>query len=70
LSFEPSAATSRFTTPTQRPIGHLAFQQHNEGSVVEYHNVMVKRLPNDEKAAWTQVKKDMPEISAAPRKSY
>ena len=41
--------------------GHLAFQQHNEGSVVRYRNVMVKRLPNDEKAAWAEAKKDMPD---------
>ena len=49
--------------------GHLAFQQHNEGSVVEFRNVMVKRLSNDEKAAWTEVKKDIPEISTTPRKN-
>ena len=49
--------------------GHLAFQQHNEGSVVEYRNVMVKRLPNDETAAWAEAKKDLPEISAGPKKS-
>jgi hypothetical protein len=49
--------------------GHLAFQQHNEGSVVEYRNVMVKRLPNDEKAAWTEAKKDAPEIPTEPKKS-
>ena len=43
--------------------GHLAFQQHNEGSVVEYRNVMVKRLPSDEKAAWAEAKKDVPELA-------
>lgn len=43
--------------------GHLAFQQHNEGSVVQYRNVMVKRLPNDEQAAWAQAKKDMPDLA-------
>ena len=48
--------------------GHLAFQQHNEGSVVEYRNVMVKRLPDDEKAAWTEAKKDVPEIPLEPKK--
>ncbi len=48
--------------------GHLAFQQHNDGSVVEYRNVMVKRLPNDEIAAWAEAKKDLPEISAGPKK--
>ena len=43
--------------------GHLAFQQHNDGSVVEYRNVMVKRLPNDEKTAWAEAKKDLPELA-------
>jgi hypothetical protein len=42
--------------------GHLAFQQHNQGSVVMYRNVQVKPLPADEKAAWAAAKKDMPEI--------
>lgn len=42
--------------------GHLALQQHNQGSVVEYRNLMVKRLPDDEKAALTAAKKDLPEI--------
>lgn len=44
--------------------GHLAFQQHNQGSEVRYRNVMVKRLSNDEKAASAEAKKDMPEIAA------
>jgi hypothetical protein len=43
--------------------GHLAFQQHNEGSIVQYRNVVVKRLPNDEKAAWAAAKKDMPDLA-------
>lgn len=42
--------------------GRLAFQQHNQGSEVEYRNVVVKRLPADEKTAWKIAKKDMPEI--------
>jgi hypothetical protein len=42
--------------------GHLALQQHNQGSVVQYRNLMVKRLPSDEKAAWAEVKKDIPEL--------
>ena len=46
--------------------GHLAFQQHNQGSVVEYRNVMVKRLPTDEKAALAAVTKAVPEITKAP----
>jgi hypothetical protein len=42
--------------------GHLALQQHDPGSVVEYRNVMVKPLPADEKAAWSEAKKDMPDL--------
>lgn len=42
--------------------GHLAFQQHNQGSVVHYRNVKVKRLPADEKEAWEMVHKEHPEI--------
>ena len=47
--------------------GHFALQQHNPGSVVQYRNVMAKRLPADEKAAWAEAKKDMPEISVEPK---
>ena len=61
--------TDHIDTNNTYQSGHLAFQQHNEGSVVEYRNVMVKRLPNDEKAAWTEAKKDIPEISMEPKKS-
>lgn len=42
--------------------GHLAFQQHNDGSVVEYRNSVAKHLPEDEKAAWEIAKKDMPDV--------
>jgi hypothetical protein len=42
--------------------GHLAFQQHDPGSVVQYRNIMVKRLPADEKAALAEARKDMPDI--------
>ncbi len=42
--------------------GHLAFQQHNAGSIVQYRNVVAKRLSDDEKAAWAEAKKDMPDI--------
>ncbi|MDB6029524.1 MAG: hypothetical protein JWM68_5747 [Verrucomicrobiales bacterium] len=42
--------------------GHLAFQQHNTGSVVQYRNVVAKRLPSDERAAWAAAKKDLPEF--------
>jgi hypothetical protein len=43
--------------------GHLAFQQHNQGSEVEFRNVMIKPLPNKEKAAWRIAKKETPEIT-------
>jgi hypothetical protein len=43
--------------------GHLAFQQHDPGSHVEYRNVVVKRLPADEKAALQEAIKDVPEIA-------
>ena len=42
--------------------GRLALQQHNDSSVVQYRNVMVKRLPTDETAAWAEAKNDLPEI--------
>ena len=49
--------------------GHLAFQQHNQGSEVQYRNVVVKRLPADEKAAWKEAKKDMPDIPVGTKKN-
>lgn len=49
--------------------GHLAFQQHDPGSYVEYRNVMVKRLPSDEKEAIKEARKDVPELRAANRKN-
>jgi hypothetical protein len=48
--------------------GHLALQQHNDGSVVEFRNAMVKRLPPDETSAWAEAKKDMPDLSDTPGK--
>src|SRR6266404_8758053 len=60
--------TDHIDTKNTYTSGHLTFQQHNEGSVVEYRNVMVKRLPNDEKSAWTEAKKDIPEISMERKK--
>jgi hypothetical protein len=42
--------------------GHLALQQHDPGSVVQYRNLMVKRLPSDETEAWKEVRKDLPEL--------
>jgi hypothetical protein len=46
--------------------GHLALQQHNDGSVVSYRNVEVKRLPADPAEALEIAKKDMPGISDKP----
>ncbi len=43
--------------------GHLALQQHNEGSVVMFRNTMVKPLPDDEQAAWKMAIQDMPELA-------
>jgi hypothetical protein len=42
--------------------GHLALQQHNEGSVVMFRNVMVKPLPSDETAAWKIAAEDLPDL--------
>jgi hypothetical protein len=47
--------------------GHLAFQQHDPQSQVEYRNVMAKRLPADEKAAWAEARKDVPGLSPDPK---
>jgi hypothetical protein len=43
--------------------GFLALQQHNEGSVVMYKNVMVKPLPEDAAKAWKTAGLDMPEVA-------
>ncbi len=42
--------------------GHLALQQHNDGSVVMFRNAVVKRLPNYEGAALAIAKRDMPDL--------
>jgi hypothetical protein len=42
--------------------GRLALQQHDPGSVVQYRNVQVKRLPSDEKPAWQVVRQDLPDL--------
>jgi len=42
--------------------GHLALQQHNDGSVVEFKDLMVKPLPADEAAALAEARKDVPDI--------
>lgn len=47
--------------------GHLAFQQHDPSSVVQYRNVMVKHLPADEKAALAEAEKDMPELKSTKK---
>jgi hypothetical protein len=46
--------------------GHLVLQQHDPGSVVQYRNVMVKRLPADTEAALAESLKDMPDLGQAP----
>jgi len=46
--------------------GYLALQQHDPGSVVQYRNVMVKRLPDDPAKALDEAKKDMPDIGKEP----
>ena len=48
--------------------GHFALQQHDPGSVVQYRNLMVKRLPADETAAWAEAKQDLPDLPAQPGK--
>jgi hypothetical protein len=46
--------------------GHLALQQHDPGSVVQYRRVSVKPLPNDAAAALAIAKQDMPDIGKEP----
>lgn len=46
--------------------GHLALQQHDPGSVVNYRNVRVMPLPDDENAALAQAKAAVPEIGQEP----
>ncbi len=43
--------------------GHLALQQHNQGSVVMFRNLMVKPLSLDPEAALAEAKKDMPDLA-------
>jgi hypothetical protein len=42
--------------------GHVAFQQHDPGSVVHYRNVQVKPLPSDADKAWEIVRKEHKDI--------
>jgi hypothetical protein len=46
--------------------GHLALQQHDPGSVVQYRSLAVKRLPDDPDAALAEAKKDMSDLGAEP----
>jgi hypothetical protein len=46
--------------------GHLVLQQHDPGSVVEYRNVMVKRLSDDQDKALAEARRDMPDIGKEP----
>lgn len=54
--------TDYVDTKNTYKVGHLALQQHNPGSVVEYKDVMVKPLPADEALALAEAKKDMPDL--------
>ncbi len=49
--------TDHVETKNSYTLGHLALQQHDPGSVVQYKNVMVKPLPADEAEALREVKK-------------
>lgn len=44
--------------------GRVALQQWNPGVGIWYRNVMVKPLPLDELQAWTEARKDIPELPA------
>ncbi len=46
--------------------GHLALQQHDPGSVVQYRNVMARALPDDPELALKLAKKSMPDIGTPP----
>lgn len=54
--------TDFIDTKNTYTVGHLALQQHDPGSVVNYRKVMVKPLPNDATAALAEARKDMPDI--------
>lgn len=55
--------TDYVDTASTYKTGHLALQQHNEGSVVMFRDTMVKPLPDDEQAAWENVYSEMPELA-------
>jgi hypothetical protein len=42
--------------------GYLALQQHNDGSVVNFRNLKVKRLPEDAGEALAIARKDSPDV--------
>lgn len=46
--------------------GHLALQQHDPGSVVQYRNVVVKPLPDDDAAALAAAAGDLPAPGTEP----
>ncbi len=54
--------TDYVDTKNTYKVGHLALQQHNPGSIVEYKDVMVKPLPADEALALAEAKKDLPDL--------
>ena len=51
---------------TKHRFGYLALQQHDPSSVVQYRNLVVKRLSDDEAAALLEARKDMPDLGAEP----
>lgn len=46
--------------------GHVALQQHDPGSVVQYRNVLVRPLPDDEAVALKMAKESVPQIGQEP----
>ena len=46
--------------------GYLALQQHNDGSIVNFRNLMVKRLPDDAAEALKIAQKDMTGVGDEP----
>jgi hypothetical protein len=58
--------TDHVDTKNSFTVGHLALQQHDDKSVVQYRNLMVKPLPADEQAALAEARKDMPDLAAKP----
>ena len=42
--------------------GRLALQNNGGGTLIQFRNLMVKPLPDDPDAAWTEARKDLPEL--------